>query len=55
MILSKMGFNGYYGCPYCLNPGCQEGRRHIYNNDEEYLKRKNDDYIRHYQKGNLEL
>ncbi len=51
MILNTIQFNGYYGCPYCLNPGCQLGRRHIYTNEIEFTDRTNEDYICHYQIG----
>ena len=29
-VLNTIGFNGYFGCLFCLNPGKQIDRKHVY-------------------------
>ena len=47
MALNIMQFNGYYGCPYCLDKGVHKHKRHLYYPDEPHRIRKQKD-IKHW-------
>ena len=45
MALNVVQFNGYYGCPYCIDRGFHKYNRHLYYPDEPHqlLKQRNID------------
>ena len=40
MALNVVQFNGYYGCPYCIDRGFHKYNRHLYYPDEPHQLRK---------------
>ena len=39
MVLNVVQFNGYYGCPYCLDKGVHKSHRHLYLPTEPHIPR----------------
>lgn len=39
MVLNVVQFNGYYGCPYCLDKGVHKSHRHLYLPTEPHVLR----------------
>ena len=37
MVLNVVQFNGYYGCPYCLDKGVHKSHRHLYLPTEPHI------------------
>lgn len=53
MALNIMQFDGYYGCPYCLDKGFHKHKGHLYYPDELHKIRKQKDIKRWAQQAEL--